>query len=128
MRNLLCAIALLATVGLTGCFGYKSTTAGTEVDVRSTVIGPDGKALTGLSITFQPAEAGARPETFPLKADGSFTGKMLVGKYRYYLSGKSESDRSAEVLLSRLPESYRKAEEKRIVDVDSGGGTLTLKF
>ena len=126
MRNLISAAALFTMVGLVGCGGYVSTTPGTEVDVTGTVTVADGKSVAGLNIVFQPGEAGARPESFPLKADGGFAGKMVVGKYLYYLAGKSESDRNAEALLSKFPVEQRKADQGRSVDVK--GGALAIKF
>ncbi len=128
MRNWLCAIALVGVLGLVGCSSYKSTTPGTEVDVNGVVTGPDGRPLTGLNIVFQPAEAGARPESVPLKADGSFAMKMVVGKYLYYVAGKGDSDTRGEAIVNKLPEAYRKADANRSIEVGSSGGTLSLKF
>ena len=88
----------------------------------------DGRPLTGVNIVFQPAEAGARPESFPLKADGSFAMKMVLGKYLYYVAGKSDSDTRGEAIVSKLPEAYRKADANRSIEVGSSGGTLSLKF
>lgn len=126
MRNLIGAVALFALFGLAGCGGYVSTTPGTEVDVTGTVTVADGKSLAGLNIAFQPGEAGARPVSLPLKADGTFSGKMVVGKYLYYLAGKSESDTKAEALLSKFPAEQRKADQGRSVEVK--GGALSIKF
>ena len=126
MRNSFWAAALFATVALVGC-GYDNPKTGSEVDVSGTVTGPDGKALTGVSITFQPAEAGARPSSFPLKADGTFSGKMIVGKYLYSVSA-GEGDRKGEAIVSKLPDNYKKVDENRKVEVTSSGGVLKLTF
>jgi len=126
MRRTAFALALVCSLGFVGCSSYKTSETGAEVDVTGTVTGSDGKPVTGLNIVFQPGEAGARPESFPLKADGGFSGKMVVGKYLYYLAGKSESDRNAEALLSKFPAEHRKADQGRSVEVK--GGPLKIKF
>ncbi len=127
MRNIFCTVALLGVIGLAGCSSYKDTSPGTEVDVNGTVTGPDGKPLTGVNIVFQPAEAGTRPESIPLKPDGTFTTKMLVGKYLYFVAPKGDSDARGEAIVNKLPESYRKADTNRSIEIGSSG-KLTLKF
>lgn len=127
MRRTALALAFACCLGLVGCTSYKTSETGSEVDVSGTVTGPDGKPITGLNIMFQPAEAGARPESLVLKADGTFAAKMVVGKYLYYVAPAKEGDPRAEAIWLKLPEGYRKADTGRSVEVKSAGA-LSLKF
>lgn len=120
------AVAAVALFALAGCTGYVTTTPGVEVEVSGVVNKPDGKPLTGLNVIFHPAEAGAQPTGFPLKADGSFSGKMIAGKYRYFVGPAVEGDKKADPILKGLPDAYKTPDDSRTVDVR--GGKVELKF
>lgn len=110
-----------------GCSGYVSTSPGSEVDVSGKINGPDGKPLNDVFLHFQPTGGDAMPIQFPLK-NGSFSGKMIAGKYTYYL-GAPESGpnaRKAETILKSLPATWKAGSLDRQISVS--GGPLELKF
>jgi hypothetical protein len=118
------SLAILA-LAIIGCGGGADITPGAEVDVNGTVTVAGGKLPVGVSIAFQPTGGTARPASFPLNADGTFSGKMIVGKYSYYLS-IPEGNAKLEAALKSVPESARKASLERQIDVK--GGALQLSF
>jgi hypothetical protein len=112
-------------VAAVGC-GYHEPTPVQDVDISGNVTGPDGQPVRDVNVYFQPASAGAQPAGFKLAADGSFTGKVKEGTYTYYLVPMSEGDRRGEAILNKLPEPYKKADEKRTVKAN--GGKVDLKW
>jgi hypothetical protein len=119
---------LMAGAGLAaavGC-GYYEPTPVQDVDISGAVAGPDGQPVKDVNVYFQPASGGAQPAGFKLAADGSFSGKIKAGTYTYYLMPTVEGDPRGEAILKKLPEQYRKADEKRTVT--AGGGKVELKW
>jgi hypothetical protein len=127
-RRIAVCLLALPLFSVIGCSGYVSTTPGTDVDVSGTVRGPDGKPLNDVVLYFQPTGGEAMPNQFPLK-NGSFSGKMIVGKYTYYLGAPLQtgpSQKKAETILKTMPASWKEGSLDRQIDVS--GGTLELKF
>lgn len=118
------AFSLTAFVG---CGGYISTTPGKDVDVSGTVNGPDGKPVKDVVLYFQPTGGDAMPIQFPIK-NGSFSGKMIAGKYTYYLGAPQTGPdvRKAEAILKSFPGPWKEGSLDRQIDVS--GGVLELKF
>lgn len=108
-----------------GC-GYIEPAPIQDVDISGNVAGPDGQPVKDVNVYFQPASAGAQPAGFKLAADGSFSGKIKEGTYTYYLVPVSEGDRRGEAILNKLPEPYKKPDEKRTVKAN--GGRVELKW
>jgi hypothetical protein len=108
-----------------GCGGADTTTPGTDVNVTGTVTLSTGPIPAGVSISFQPTGGATLPATFPLKADGSFSGKMKAGKYAYFLS-VPEGNAKLNAVLNKLPDTARKASLERQIDVQ--GGELKLQL
>ncbi len=114
---------LVAVVTLTGC-GGDVPEPGHEVQVTGKVPAPAGKSVAGFNIQFQATGGKARQATFPVGADGSFSGPIVKGKYTYYLTpGKGAA---TEKVLESFPEPYRKGSLDRQMDVN--GGDVELKF
>ena len=61
---------------------------------------------------------------FPLKADGAFGGKAVVGTYTYYLQAGS----AGEAALEKMPKEARVGAMDRTIEVKAGAGELQLKF
>lgn len=120
----LCLFALVVVAcSLAGC-GGDVPEPGDEVQVTGKVPAPSGKSVVGYNIQFQATGGKARQATFPVGADGSFSGPMVKGKYTYYLTpGKGAATEKA---LESFPEPYRKGSLDRQIDVN--GGEITLKF
>jgi len=127
MSKFVSALTCVLLLTLAGCKGYVSTTPGTSVEVNGKVVGPDGSPITPAMITFQPTGGNAQPNEFPIGTDGSFSGKLVSGKYTYYISPAvgALANKSA-AALKALPETYTKATLERQVEVT--GGAIALKF
>ena len=124
MRSVRFAGGAALLVLAVGC-GYVEPSPIQDVEISGVVNGPDGQPIKDVNVYFQPASAGAQPAGFKLGADGSFAGKIKAGTYTYYLVPVSEGDQRGEAILKRLPENYKKADEKRTV---SAGGKVELKW
>jgi hypothetical protein len=125
MRSRVLMIWCVLLVGFVGC-GYVQPTAGTEVDVTGKVMGPDGAPVAGVILNFQATGGTARPAVFRLGPDGSFSGKMISGKYTFFLAPLTETDATSIAILSKLPKEWLSANLQRQVNVS--GGTIDLKF
>jgi hypothetical protein len=125
LTRLLSALAVVvALAALTGCGGGLVPESGEEVQVSGKVAAPAGKSVSGYNIFFQATGGKARMATFPIGADGSFSGTMVKGKYTYYLTaGKGAATEKA---LEAFPEAYRQGSLDRQIDVN--GGEIELKF
>ncbi len=122
-RRSLLLVVVAAAVALTGC-GPTVPDPGEEVQVTGKVPAPAGKSVAGYNIAFQATGGKARQASFPLAADGSFSGQMMKGKYSYYLTpGKGAATEKA---LEAFPEPYRQGSLDRQIDVN--GGEVQLKF
>lgn len=126
-RRIAIRILALPLVCLAGCSGYVSTTPGTDVEVSGTINGPDGKPVKDVVLYFQPTGGDAMPIQFPLK-NGSFSGRMIAGKYTYYLGAPQTGPdiRKAETALKNFPAPWKEGSLDRQINVS--GGTLELKF
>ena len=122
-RASLLVVVVLVAVALTGCGGMVPE-SGEEVQVTGKVPAPAGKSVAGYTLAFQATGGKARQASFPVGADGSFSGPMVKGKYTYYLTpGKGAATEQA---LEKFPEPYRKGSLDRQIDVN--GGEVELKF
>lgn len=122
-RSLSVALAV-AVCSFAGCGGGMVPESGEEVQVTGKVPAPAGKSVAGFNIQFQATGGKARQATFPLGADGSFSGTMVKGKYTCFLTpGKGSATEKA---LESFPESYRQGSLDRQIDVN--GGEIQLKF
>jgi hypothetical protein len=117
-------LVLAVSAALVGCGSYVSTTPGEQVDVTGKVTGPGGKSVSGFQIVLQPTGGGGQMVFFPLKADGSFSGKANAGTYTYYL----QAGTAGEAALEKMPKEARAGSLERTVEVKAGGGELQLKL
>ena len=127
-RRIAVCILAFPLLSFVGCSGYVSTSSGTDVEVSGTVNGPDGKPVKDVVLYFQPTGGEAMPNQFPLK-NGSFSGKMIAGKYTYYLGAPVQAgtdQRKAETILKSMPAAWKAGSLDRQISVS--GGTLELKF
>lgn len=120
--TLFAGAVLVASVGC----GYYEPTPVQDVDISGNVSGPDGQPVKDLNVYFQPASGGAQPAGFKLGPDGSFSGKIKAGTYTYYLVPVSEGDQRGEAILKKLPDQYKKPDDKRTVSAN--GGRVELKW
>jgi hypothetical protein len=120
---------LLLSVTLLGFFGcgYADTTAGKEVEVSGKITGPDGQPVAGLRIAFQPTAGAAVNNAFLLGTDGTFRGKLITGKYSFFLAPLSEEDAKSNAILGKLPASWKAPSLDRQIPV-TGAGELSLRF
>lgn len=116
-QRLLIAVSLLASVvGLSGC-GYTTPDSSQEVDVTGTVTNASGAPVKDVEVQFQATGGTARQATFKVGANGTFSGKMTVGKYTYYfteISGKTTA-------FNSIPTGYRQAIMDRTIEVKASG-------
>ncbi len=124
-RILFGLIAALA-LGQTGC-GYREPMSTKEVEVSGKVTLPDNLPTKDLRISFFATGQPAVSNAMPLGADGTFKGKLISGKYTYFVSGFSDDDRKAAPILAKLPANYKEGSLDRQMDI-GGGGELTLKW
>lgn len=123
----LCLLAVVvAACSIAGCGGGMVPESGEEVQVTGKVPAPPGKSVAGFNIQFQATGGKARQATFPVGADGSFSGPMMKGKYTYYLSPGKAGTAATEKALESFPEAYRQGSLDRQIDVN--GGEIQLKF
>lgn len=115
------AFMFLLVVGV-GC-GQTAVPNVGAVDVSGTVKGPNGKPLKDLILNFQPTGGNAQQSAFPIKPDGTFTGKMNAGKYTYFISADG---RKNEAGFKTLPAGWKEGSLDRQVDV--AGGKIELTF
>jgi hypothetical protein len=124
------AAALLGTALSAGCKGEITPDAAVEYDVTGRVAGPDGRPLRDVRIAFRPTGGAAAPNSFAVKDDGTFSGKIRGGSYTYLIApeeaGGKETAKSKAV-LDKLPESFKSATLDRQITVGSDG-PLELKF
>lgn len=127
IRRIAFCILVLPIGSFAGCSGYISTTPGTDVEVSGTVNGPDGKPVKDVVLYFQPTGGDAMPNQFPLK-NGSFSGRMIAGKYTYYLGAPQSGPevRKTETILKSFPATWKEGSLDRQINVS--GGALELKF
>jgi hypothetical protein len=76
-------VLVLVALGLAGC-GYRTRPMGEPVPVRGKVSFADGSPVRGVLLAVQPTGDG-HPESFPVGTDGSFSGKLIPGKYVYFV-------------------------------------------
>lgn len=78
-----------------------------------------GKVVKSATLHFQPMESTASEAVFNLK-NGEFKGKLVPGKYTYYLSSNSPA------VEKTIPEKYRSGSMERHIQVSES--TIELKF
>jgi hypothetical protein len=124
-RVTLFAAAALAV--LAGC--GKPAQVADPVQVRGKATYASGTPVRDVVLTLQPVDSGM-PAGLPVGTDGSFSGKVVPGKYAYYLSAqeaRTPADRQKFAqALKAVPEKYRGADMSRTVKVSSGD--LQVKF
>lgn len=113
-RRLAGILAGLMLTGLVGC-GADMTPV-TLIDVTGNLTDSGGKPIKDVGVFFQAMGRGTQPTTMKTDASGAFGGKIVAGKYTWYVvasEGKSASMKS-------IPESYKEGSEQRLIDVESG--------
>ncbi len=116
------AYGLVLILCIAGC-GYSVSMKGEPVNV-SGKLSSGGAPLGGITVTFQPLEDG---HVAPIKVntDGSFSGKMVPGKYAYYIADSSNSDAEA---MAKVPVKYREPDMGRTISVRPDNSTFELTF
>jgi hypothetical protein len=83
MRFIATVSLLLLTIGAVGC-SRSAAPRSAPVTVTGKVT-RSGQPVGDLVVTFQPMDVG-HPGIFPVKADGTFQGDLIEGKYMYYVA------------------------------------------
>ncbi len=120
----------LAAAALFALVGCGPGTRPDPVEVKGKVTFSDGKPVSDVLLTLQPMDTGSMGN-IPLGADGSFSEKVVPGKYWYYFSSQ-EGKNAAEkkkfwAAYQAIPEKYRSAGKNHKVTVSSGSN-LDIKL
>lgn len=125
-RFVLLLCALLLTIITVGCGGNYDISPGSEVDVTGEISGANVKNLDDVVLYFQATGGKAKPANFKL-VGGKFSGKLVQGKYTYYLDvPQSGNTKKAEASLKNIPDDWKRAKMEREIDIK--GGEVILKF
>jgi hypothetical protein len=111
--------AMLGLVLLAGC--------GPKIELKSDPVSVSGKltlsggAVGDVLLTLQPLDNG---HMVPMKvgADGSFSGKVIPGKYAYFVTANEDNPGA----IDKVPADFRQASMDRTVTVSSGQSTLDI--
>ena len=119
---------VVAVVSLTGC-GSSDPTPGTLVDITGNVTA-NGIAVKNVTVQLQPTGGAAQQAALKVGADGTFSGKVMAGKYSWYLTvtegGKLGDRQKSEAAMKAIPVSFKEASLERQIDV-KGGTPLDLQ-
>lgn len=112
--------AIACTLFTALCFGCSSDPGlrTDPVDVTGAVTATDGKPVKDATLTFQPTDSKQIPASFPLKADGKFSVKLIPGKYTYMFEGKTTG----------IPPKYLQNQADHSVEVPAAGGEINIKL
>jgi hypothetical protein len=80
-----------------------------------------GAPLGGVSLTLQPLETG-HPTQMQVGADGSFSGKVIPGKYTYFVSA-NEMDPTA---IDKVGAKFRDADMTRTITISADKPTVDI--
>jgi hypothetical protein len=106
-------IALMLTVGLTGC-GSRAKLKGSPVSVSGKV-SQGSQPVSGMVMIFQPLGDGHVRE-FSIRKDGTFNGELVSGEYAYYVA--KPAVRGSAPPPMRLAPKYFEADLSRTVMVE----------
>lgn len=113
------SFALMGLVLLTGC--------GPRIEMKSDPVSVSGKltvsggAVGDVVLTLQPLDHGHLvPMT--VGTDGSFSGKVIPGKYAYFVSANEDNPGA----IDKVPADFRQASMDRTITVTSGQSTLNV--
>jgi hypothetical protein len=107
--------ALVAILFLAGC-GMQPDQRPDPVEIKGTVKLPGGASPKNLTVTFQPQQ-NTLPGGAKVGADGSFTVKLVPGKYVVYFLDESNASVAA---YKTIPAKYRTPSNDNTVSVESG--------
>ena len=111
-------ITLLA---LCGC-GYETPAPGTPVDVTGRIT-LAGRPLRDVVVQLQPTGGTAQQAVLKIGPDGSFAGRVMAGRYSWYVAApdasRAEAHKAVPVMKS-VPPAYREASMERQVDITAG--------
>lgn len=119
-----CALA----VGLIGC-GPDTPTPGVQVDVTGSLTDAAGKPMKDVNVTFHPTGGASQPVSLKVGPDGTFSGKVVAGKYSWFVApqeAKAGSERLKTEALKGIPAAFLEPSLDRQLDV-SAGAKLDLK-
>lgn len=113
---------LLSTFVLFGC-SSKPELRTEPIDVKGTVRLPAGASPKDMTVTFMPQQ-NSPPGGSVIAADGSFTVKLVPGKYSVCFIEEANGKLPA---YKSVPEKFRTADPENTVTVESSGTALTIE-
>jgi hypothetical protein len=114
-------LAAAAALGLTGCGKMTPAPVADRVPVKGKVTLADGRPVRDVMLTLQPLDSG-QLAGLKVRADGSFHGEAVPGKYTYFLTPQEGAERRKSLAaLKAVPERFKSAHLERTVEVRPGG-------
>ena len=119
MRNLV--ILFMACLFTLGC-GYRAEMLKGPTEVAGKVT-KGGQPFGNVVLMLQPLETG-HPAPLEVKADGSFKGSLVPGKYAYYLAPSNDSAQAA--VFQGVDAGLKEANMERTITVKEGQSQLDV--
>jgi len=119
MRNLI--LLLMVCLFAVGC-GYRAEMLKGPMDITGKVT-KGGQPFGNVVLMLQPLEAG-HPAPLEVKADGSFKGSLVPGKYAYYLAPSNDPAQAA--AFQGVDAAMKEANMERTVTVKDGQSQLDV--
>lgn len=112
---------LLLVLAITGC-GYRAEMLKGPTEVTGKVT-KGGQPFGNVVLMMQPLETG-HPAPLEVKADGTFKGTLVPGKYAYYLAPSNDPAQAG--VLNGVDSGLKEANMQRTVTVAEGQSQLDV--
>lgn len=112
---------LLLVFAITGC-GYRAEMLKGPTEVAGKVT-KGGQPFGNVTLMLQPLETG-HPAPLEVKADGTFKGTLVPGKYAYYLAPSNDPAQAG--VLNGVDSGLKEANMQRTVTVAEGQSQLDV--
>lgn len=112
---------LLLVLAITGC-GYRAEMLKGPTEVTGKVT-KGGQPFGNVVLMLQPLETG-HPAPLEVKADGTFKGTLVPGKYAYYLAPSNDPAQAG--VLNGVDSGLKEANMQRTVTVAEGQSQLDV--
>ena len=112
---------LLLVLAITGC-GYRAEMLKGPTEVTGKVT-KGGQPFGNVVLMMQPLETG-HPAPLEVKADGTFKGALVPGKYAYYLAPSNDPAQAG--VLNGVDSGLKEANMQRTVTVAEGQSQLDV--
>jgi hypothetical protein len=112
MKRIAILLTAASTLASVGCSRSTAPRSG-PVPVAGKVTRA-GKPVADVVVTFQPMDVG-HPGIFPVKADGTFQGDLIEGKYMYYVAKGATP--SSPAVLAKIDAKFQEPNLERSIAI-----------